>query len=110
MDRGATLVTGASPGIGEASCRAPAGRGHDLVLVARRRETLERLAKELAARHGVAAEALRALEKGRGHLRAGAAQPDDGAVLQAAPSPAARWGLGAYRLPQRSRSGRTGAP
>jgi short-subunit dehydrogenase len=48
------LVTGASSGIGLEFAKLLAGEGHDLVLVARRREVLEELARELAAKHGVA--------------------------------------------------------
>lgn len=47
------LITGASSGIGAQIARDIAALGHDLTLVARRRERLEELAGELRDAHGV---------------------------------------------------------
>jgi short-subunit dehydrogenase len=56
MSTGKTaLVTGASSGLGLELARLFARDGHDLVVVARRRDHLEALATRLAADHGVAA-------------------------------------------------------
>jgi uncharacterized protein len=47
------LITGASSGIGTELARQLAARGHNLVLVARRKERLEELAKEIGKASGV---------------------------------------------------------
>ena len=52
------LITGASSGIGATFARQLAARGYDVVLVARRRELLEKLANELQAGHKITAEIL----------------------------------------------------
>jgi hypothetical protein len=57
---GTALVTGASSGLGVEYARLFAADKHDLVLVARRRDRLEALAKELQAAHGVKAHVIAA--------------------------------------------------
>jgi short-subunit dehydrogenase len=49
MAKPVTLITGASAGIGTALARVFAAHGHDLVLVARRQEALDRVADDIAA-------------------------------------------------------------
>ncbi|HJQ34177.1 MAG TPA: SDR family oxidoreductase [Pyrinomonadaceae bacterium] len=58
MKKMTALVTGASGGIGEELARLFAADGHDLVLVARSRDKLARLAEELEGKHKVAARVL----------------------------------------------------
>lgn len=67
------IITGASSGIGRDLADVFARDGHDLILVARRRDVLEGLARALSERHGVrcdafAADLARRLE--REHLAA----------------------------------------
>src|SRR6266481_465667 len=50
------LVTGASSGIGECFARMLAPRKQNLILVARSKDKLAALARELSSAHGVAAE------------------------------------------------------
>ncbi|HEX8075971.1 MAG TPA: SDR family oxidoreductase [Thermoleophilaceae bacterium] len=50
------LVTGSSAGIGVEIARKLAARGHGVTLVARRKERLVKLARELSEQHGVRAE------------------------------------------------------
>ena len=51
--KGTALITGASAGLGRDYARLFAADGHDVVLVARRRERLEELAREIGAKNGV---------------------------------------------------------
>ncbi len=52
-NRKTAIVTGASSGIGAECARLLAGRGYDVVIVARRLKRLEALAKEIESAHGV---------------------------------------------------------
>ena len=54
------LITGASSGIGAEFARRLAGHGMHLVLTARRKELLEKLAEELHTRHGTKTEIITA--------------------------------------------------
>jgi short-subunit dehydrogenase len=54
----AALITGASSGIGACCARELAQRGHNLVLVARRKQLLEELASELETAHNIKTHAL----------------------------------------------------
>src|SRR5207245_4964217 len=56
----AALITGASAGLGLEYAKLFAADGHDVVLVARRRDRLEALAKELEGRHRVRAHVIAA--------------------------------------------------
>ena len=55
---GTALVTGASSGIGKELARLAAADGYDLILVARRQERLETLARETSVTHGVSARVI----------------------------------------------------
>lgn len=54
------LITGASSGIGEAYARQLAAQKHNLILVARREDRLQKLADELAAEHSIDAQVVAA--------------------------------------------------
>lgn len=54
------LITGASSGIGEALAVVGAGRKHDLIIVARRKDRLESLSTSLQQRHNIDVEVIAA--------------------------------------------------
>jgi uncharacterized protein len=58
--KGTAVVTGASAGIGKTYADRLAGRGYDLLLVARRGDRLAAIADELRSKYGVAVETLAA--------------------------------------------------
>ncbi len=65
------LITGASSGIGACFARALAARGRPLVLVARSKDKLEALAREIAQQHSVRVEIIEqdlSLQGAAGHL------------------------------------------
>ena len=93
MSRPLALVTGASAGVGQSFAEQLAASGHDVIVVARRRERLEALAQRLGAAHGAQVEVLvadLASEAGVGTVAArAAAAPLDLLVNNA--------GFGGYR-------------
>lgn len=65
-ERKTIVITGASAGIGAEFAKVCAGRGYDLVLVARREAPLKALSNELEATHGIRAHVITADLAARG--------------------------------------------
>ncbi len=79
MTRRLALVTGASAGLGAAFARRLAATGHDVALLARRRDRLEALATEIRSQHGVGIIVIEAdLARADAIDRAAAAVKDSG--------------------------------
>src|SRR5438105_3810838 len=60
MSRGVALITGASSGIGAELAKLCAADGYDLILIARREDLLQELARDLMWRHGIDARVVAA--------------------------------------------------
>jgi short-subunit dehydrogenase len=58
QNQGVAVITGASAGLGKVYADRFAKRGYDLILVARRKERLDRLSQELQQKYGIKAETL----------------------------------------------------
>ena len=91
----AALVTGASTGLGAEFARQLAARGLDLVLVARRRDRLEDVARELRAAHGVAVH-VAALDLAAPDLRDRLCDAIQGQDVGLLVSNAGRYGFGRF--------------
>ena len=60
MTQKTALITGASAGLGREFARQLAAAGKDLILVARRTEPMQEIARALESEHGVRANVIRA--------------------------------------------------
>jgi len=60
LDNATIAITGASSGIGAEIARVLASRGYSVTLIARRKERLDELARELESNHGVKADVIAA--------------------------------------------------